>query len=242
MEKETLLSKYFEGSLSAKEQTSFETYLEEDEGFRLQFELEKDVQMAVRDTERDALKKKLQDFESERSVPSATKNLFWTPLRIAASIAILFGASWFVFNSDIFAPTDLYASNYEKYPNTAYTITRGDTSDTSLERKAFEAYERDDFGKAITYLIDLKGKTGLDYVDFYLGQAYLANGDAKKAAVVFEKISTVNSDFRAEALWYNALAQLKLKENFKAITILETLVAEGSFKKEKAENLLKNLQ
>ncbi|CAN0605873.1 unnamed protein product, partial [Ectocarpus sp. 12 AP-2014] len=176
--------------------------------------------MAVRDTERDALKKKLQDFERERSVPSATKTLFWTPLRIAASIAILFGASWFVFNSDIFAPTDLYASNYEKYPNTAYTITRGNTDDNSLERKAFEAYERDDFGKAITYLIDLKGKTGLDYVDFYLGQAYLANGDAKKAAVVFEKISTVNSDFRAEALWYNALAQLKLKENSKAIAIL----------------------
>ena len=241
MEKETLLSKYFEGSLSVNEQTSFETYLEEDEDFRLQFELEKNVQMAVRDSKRETLKKKLQHFERERSEPSATKTLFWTPLRIAASIAILFGASWFVFNSDIFAPTDLYASNYEKYPNTAYTITRGDTSDTSLERKAFEAYERNDYDNAIVYLIDLKKQTRLDYVDFYLGQAYLANGDAKKAAVVFEKISAVNSDFRAEALWYNALAQLKLKENSKAITQLKTLIEDGSFKKIEAKQLLEDL-
>lgn len=243
MEKEILLYKYFEGSLSPSEQDSFELFLKEDEDFRLQFELEKDVQKAVQNSNREVLKSKLQGFENERSKTSSPKRLFWKPLRIAASIAILLGASWFIFNSVIFdGPEELFATHYEKYPNTAYTITRGDANDNSLERKAFEAYERNDYNIAIRSLKKLKEKTGLDYVDFYLGQSYLANGDTEEAILIFEKINAINSDFKSEALWYEALAQLQLKEKPKAISKLKTLIEDGSFKKEEAENLLKNLQ
>ena len=243
MEKETLLYKYFEGSLSQDEQLRLDRFLEEDEDFKEQFELEKNVQKVVRDAERSSQKKKLQQFESELLEKDSSKITFWKPMRIAASIAILLGASWFIFNFGIFKGVDdLYASNYAKYPNTAYTITRGDVNDNSLERQAFEAYELNDYQMAIHYFTELKDKTRLDYVDFYLGQSYLANGDTEKAIETFEKISAINSDYKSEALWYAAMAHLKLKQNKSAIPYLESLLEDGSYKFESAKTLLEDLK
>jgi tetratricopeptide (TPR) repeat protein len=243
MEKETLIYKYFEDSLSSKEQVLLEQFLEEDSDFKLQFDLEKNVQAAVKNSERNILKKKLQGFEEGLSVSSKSKNTFWKSLRIAASIALLVGASWFLSTSDLFAtPDTLYAKNYEQYPNTVYTITRGESNDTSIERKAFEAYESGKYQIAIDYLKELKTETGLDYVDFYLGQSYLANGDIQEAIDTFEKIGLINSDYRAEALWYQALAHLKLEQNEKSITLLNILLKEGTYKMNAATNLLDKLE
>ena len=243
MEKETLLLKYFNGSLSTEEQLLFEQYLIDDVDFNAQFEFEKNVQSVINDGERKTLKNKLQQFELKRTTVQPTKINFWKPIRIAASIAILVAASWFIYTSSIFdGPEDLYASNYEKYPNTVYTITRGDAMDTSLERKAFEAYESERYTMAIEYFKELKAETGLDYVDFYLAQSYLANGDEQKAIEVFKKISSVNSDYKGEALWYQALAFLKLKMNNDAVSLLQTLSKEGSYKQQEAKALLKKLE
>ncbi|WP_027077645.1 tetratricopeptide repeat protein [Maribacter antarcticus] len=243
MEKENLIDKYFAGSLSLEEQVLFENFLKVDSDFKIQFELEKNVKAAVKGSEREILKRKLQGFEEGRSVSSKTKNTFWIPLRIAASIVILLSASWFLFNFGFLATTDtLYDANYEQYPNTVYTITRGESNDTSIERKAFEAYESGEYQIAIDYLKKLKTETGLDYVDFYLGQSYLANGDTQEAIDTFEKIGLINSDYRAEALWYQALAYLKLEQNEKSITLLNILLKEGTYKMNAATNLLDKLE
>ncbi|MEP2277950.1 hypothetical protein [Maribacter sp.] len=243
MDKEQLLLKYFDGSLTETERITFNQLVESDIEFKAQFEFEKDVKSIVRTSENDNLKKKLQGFESELSgVANQKKQNFWKPLSIAASIALLVGLSWFVFNSDVFNGTEeLYASNYEKYPNTVYTITRGDVSDESLERLAFEAYETNDYDIAITYLIELKEKTGLDYVDFYLGQVYLANGDYLKATDKFQEIISINSEFKDEGYWYAALANLKLEQKEEAENLLEQLINMGTYKKDEATKLLKEL-
>ncbi|WP_430428187.1 tetratricopeptide repeat protein [Maribacter litoralis] len=242
-DKEQLLLKYFDGSLTADEKVNFNQFLESDAEFRTQFEFEKDVKSVVRKTENDSLKKTLQGFESELSdVPSQKKQNFWKPLSIAASITLLIGISWFVFNSDVFNGTEeLYAANYEKYPNTVYTITRGDATDESLERLAFEAYETDDFETAITYLTELKEKTRLDYVDFYLGQAYLANGDYLKATEKFQEIISINSEFKDEGYWYAVLANLKLEQEEEAEKLLEQLIKIGTYKRNEAAELLEKL-
>lgn len=243
MDKEQLLLKYFDGSLTETEKVVFDQLVESDVEFKSQFEFEKDVKSVIRNKENDSLKKKLQGFETELSGGSKQKNkTFWKPLSIAASIALLVGLSWFVFNSDAFNGTEeLYASNYEKYPNTVYTITRGDVADESLERLAFEAYETNDYDVAITYLIELKEKTRLDYVDFYLGQAYLANGDYLKATDKFQEIILINSEFKDEGYWYGALAKLKLEQEEEAIILLEKLIKMGTYKKDEATKLLKEL-
>ncbi|WP_339840616.1 hypothetical protein [uncultured Maribacter sp.] len=244
MDKEKLVLKYFDGTLTKDEQIVFNQFLESDANFKAQFELEKDVQAVIRENERVELKRKLQGFESELGTKvTLAKRTFWKPFQIAASIILLLGASWFVFNSDIFnGPEELYATSYEKYPNTVYTITRGDTADTSLERLAFEAYETNDYEAAIKYLKELKDKTGLDYVDFYLGQSYLGNGETLKAINEFEKTISINGEYKQEAFWYAALAHLKLDHKNKAKDLLIELIENETYKLDEATELLEKLK
>lgn len=243
MEKETLLHKYFENTLSQEEQKIFDDLLEHDVDFQEQFKFEEDVKKAIADKERAHLKKKLQGYEKQLSKPEQKKNAFWKPLRIAASIALIIAAGWYFYTNSISnSPEELFASNYEIYPNTVYSITRGDVDDTSLERKAFEAYEQNDIQSALVLFEELSAKSGLDYVDFYLAQVNLANEETQKALSAFEGIITQNNDFKTEALWYASLCRIKLNQPKSAVPLLEQLIEDGSYKKEAASSLLKELQ
>ncbi len=243
MEKETLLYKYFENTLSSEEQGLFDKLLKEDPNFQEQVKFEEDVRKVIGDKERLVLKKKLQEFETQLPKPEPRKNKFWKPLRIAASITLLFAAGWYFYTMSFsVTPEELYASNYEIYPNTVYSITRGDINDTSLERKAFESYEKNDVKAGIDHFEELSAKSGLDYVDFYLAQLYLANDQTQNALTKFEGIIKENSDFKTEALWYAALCKLKLNKPKEASPLLEILIENGSYKKEESISLLKKLQ
>tara|TARA_R110000868_G_scaffold289544_4_gene549779 strand:+ start:5203 stop:5934 length:732 start_codon:yes stop_codon:yes gene_type:complete len=243
MDKEQLLTNYFQGELTSNELEEVNALLKEDVEFLEQFNFEKNLQMAIKDKERSKLKEKLQRFEAQKPAPRAISRNRFTPMRIAASIVILLAVVWLIYTiSFTSSPEELYAANYDKYPNTVYAITRGNTEDTSLERKAFEAYEANDILKAIGYFQDLKQKSGLDYVDFYLAQAYLANNDFRNAVPLFEKIIEENADFKAEALWYAALANIKTGQETKAKQQLEALILVGSYKKALATELLEKLK
>ncbi len=242
MEKEKLLYHYFRGSLNPEELIIFNKLLEENIEFKAQFEFEKDVQLSIKDSKRNELKRKLQGFEIENKKQSVNKTTFWNPLRIAASIILLLGASLYFYSVNLsLNPEKLYASNYEKYPNTVYSITRGETTDNTLERKAFEAYENNNTKIAIGYFEELRKKSGLDYVEFYLAQTYLSNGDIQKALTIFEKIISEKTDFKTEALWYASLGHIKMKEEMNAMPYLEALIKDGSYKKTEAQKLLEKL-
>jgi tetratricopeptide (TPR) repeat protein len=243
MEKETLLYKYFENTLSPEEQEFFDELLKKDPDFQEQVRFEEDLKRVVIDKERLVLKKKLQEFEAQLEKTGSRKNIFWKPLRIAASIALLFVAGWYFYTTSFSAtPEELYASNYEIYPNTVYPITRGDGNDVSLERKAFESYEKNDIKVAIGLFEELSERSGLDYVDFYLAQMYLANNEIPRALNKFQSIISEENDFKTEALWYASLCKLKLNRPKEAIPLLEKLVEDGSYKKQASVSLLKKLR
>ena len=65
MDKETLLLKYFEGTLNAEEQLAFTAFMKEDAKLREQVALEEDVQHVIRHRENNALKSKLKGNESQ---------------------------------------------------------------------------------------------------------------------------------------------------------------------------------
>ena len=244
MDKETLLYSYFSNSLTEDERNQFQKLLETDAGFKEQFELEQNLKRVIRKKESQHLKSKLIDFEHGIEKPATTSN--WKAgirkWSMAASVALLMALGWYGYNAFSGADyNELYNANFQQYPNTVYTITRGDNTDTSLERQAFEAYELKQYQIAINYFKELKDKTGLDYVDFYLGQSYLSNGENLNAIVEFAKISSTNSDYKAEALWYEALAQLKLEKTKESVLLLQALLQDGSYKKQEAQELLEKL-
>lgn len=243
MDKENLLLRYFSKQLTEEQEKTFHELLETDEEFKAQFEFENDLKCVIKKNENENLKQKLVDFEkgidrSKQSSNSKSSFKYWS---MAASIALLMGLGWFAYNT--FSGPDygeLYAANFEAYPNTVYTITRSD-GEQSLERDAFAAYEAGDYEKAVTAFLDLKTKGGTTHTDFYLAQSYLHLGKDQEAIEALKRVILNDMGFKAEANWYLALAYLKSEDEVNAITTLNRHIENFDYNRENSQALLKEL-
>ncbi|RKR15415.1 tetratricopeptide repeat protein [Maribacter vaceletii] len=244
MEKEQLLYQYFSGTLTPEQEKEFNALLSSDTEFKAQFAFEQSLQKVIQDKEGKALKNKLKDFEAD--IKQNTKpviKLNFQKWSIAASIVLLVGIGWLGYNSAFGTNYNtLYEDNFQQYPNTVYSITRGAEEDNSLERKAFVAYETNDIVSAIELLTALNAKEENSYVDFYLAQAYLNNNEPKKAIPFFKEVIAEKGEFSSEAMWYTALSYLKLKDKEKAKLALKDVIATGNYKTTEAELLLQELE
>lgn len=241
MEHEELINKYFQETLDQGEKEQFDALLENNKGFKEQFLFEKDLREAIKDQERKALKLKLQDLEKNLARPATSKTTSWKIWRIAASVAVLIAAGWYIYNSNFKGGlSELYEANYDKYPNTVYNITRGSEDNTAI-RKAFVAYEANDDSKAIALFQELKQSEYPIYIDFYIAQSYLKLGKNKEAITLMEQLAYGDGQFKAEALWYLSLGYIKANDKENAINSLQALILDGNYKKEEAKALLKQL-
>lgn len=243
MDKELLLYRYFSDQLTDDEQLLFNDLLEKDLEFKAQFEFESHLKRVINKNQKQNLKQKLIGFEKEieaknKSISSKPRLKNWS---IAASIALLIGLGWIAYST--FSRPDydnLYAANFETYPNTVYTITRSD-ADQSLERNAFAAYEASDYEKAAAAFLDLKTKNGSTHINFYLAQSYMHLGKDNEAIEILKSVIFNDMEFKAEAHWYLALAYIKTKDELKAVAMLNNLIENFDYKKEKAQALLAEL-
>ncbi|MBD0852550.1 tetratricopeptide repeat protein [Maribacter arenosus] len=243
MDKEELLYKFFSNQLTSEEEKTFQELLETDKEFKAQFEFENDLKRVIKKNEKENLKHKLIGFEKEINAKDKNNPSKWTfkNWSIAASIALLVGLGWIAYNT--FSGPDynkLYATNFEAYPNTVYTITRSD-GDQSLERDAFAAYEASNYEKAVTAFLELKIEGSSTHTDFYLAQSYLYLGKDQEAIEALKSTILNDAEFKAEAHWYLSLAYLKSKNKEKAIATLKGLIENFDYNKERAQALLKAL-
>jgi len=236
MNKDELLYLYFSNSLTKSQEQQFKELLDNDAEFKAQFDFENNLKQVIKAEKSDALKDKLKGFEMDLS---KTEDKSWFNWRIAASIVLLLGASWFGYES-LFGLdyNSLYDDNYTNYPNTVYTITRSDENN-SLQREAFVAYETGDFKLALEKFKSIKEEE--PYFNFYKAQSYLGLDNLDEAKALFEKELLSDSQFKAEALWYLALINLKQKNKTEATGHLKDLITSHNYKKEEAKTLLNAL-
>ena len=243
MDKELLLYNYFANQLTEDEQLLFDELLKNDMDFKAQFEFEKDLKRVIKEYVNADLKEKLVGYEKEisakdKSNPSKWRFKNWS---IAASITLLIGLGWIGFKS-LSGPDydNLYQDNFEGYPNTVYTISRGD-GDTSKERDAFAAYEAGEYEKAVTAFQELRSTGGISHGDFYQALSYLQLGKNAQAIDLLKNVILNDEAFKAEANWYMALAYLKDSDKVNAVATLKKHVADFNYNKNKAEALLREL-
>lgn len=236
MDKAELLYRYFSNTLNKDESEALERLLETDMQFKAQFEFETNLKRVAKEKQRNDLKNKLQNFE----VKLTKKRAYTAPyfLKIAASILLLISTIWFVYTNFGGVNYDnLYTSNFEVYPNTVYTITRGDTINT-FERQAFSAYEIGNYNLALE---KFKAAETKDYFKFYMAQSYLEIKEFKKSKVLFLEIIENNDAFITESKWYLALIAIKNKDKKMASNYLNDLIKKGGYKSKQAKNILKKL-
>lgn len=238
MNNQDLIYHYFSNSLTAEQEITFKKILETDPDFKTEFDYENNLKKAIKSHESDALKTKLQGFESELKTPKNTSFKF-AFLAIAASLLFLMG--WFGYNS-IFSTNydNLYASNFTAYPNTAYTITRGDDT-VSAERDAFVAYETKNYEKALEYFNEIAETNQKEYIPFYKAQSYLNMDNLEQAKQLFAQVISNKAEFVAESTWYLALIAIKEKDKVQAIDYLEKLIANYNYNQAQAKELVKKL-
>lgn len=243
MNKENLILDYFSNNLSNNDKQELESLLKEDAEFKAQFDLETNLAKAIKSHKGDILKEKLKGFEKDLTIKqpkkTATSVFNYKNFAIAASVALLLG--WFGYQS-VFSPSysNLYQDNFSTYPNTVYTITRGDTYN-SLEREAFVAYESKDYKTAIEKLDAISLNSKKPYFNFYKAQAYLNLNDITNAKAFFVMTIQENNSFVAESNWYLALIYLKENDKEEATKYLNNLVSNYDYNKEKALQILKKL-
>ncbi len=240
MDKDILIAKYFSGELSSTEQQELTMLLESDPDFKTEFELQVDIQKAIKLSNREEKKTLLEQYEKDRMVDNhtVTSKRKWLP--IAAAIALLFSLGIYIGTNISPNGPELYDDYYELYPNTVYSITRSG-GEVSIERSAFEAYESGDYASAIGFFSQLQNTSRLKNINFYMGQAYLANSEYQNAINAFKEVVNVNEDFTQESRWYVSLAYLKLDDLENAKTALVEVSEKNSYKKEEAQALLKEL-
>lgn len=236
MNNEELLYLYFSDGLTASQEEVFNNLLENDAEFKAQFEFENNLKRVITDKESESFKAKLKGFEAEHRQQTSKPKFNW---RIAASIIFFLGAGYFGYQSFFGVDyNELYQSNYTTYPNTVYSITRSDTTN-SMERQAFVAYEAEDYETAIANFDKIENKIS-DY-NFYKAQAYLQLNDLDKAEGLLINLFNGKSQFKAEANWYLALIQLKKGNKIEAKQYLKTLILDYKYKKAEAKALLNTL-
>ena len=241
MNREELVERYFAGQLSEDEARQLNEALQKDATFAEEFELEKDLQVALVDFGKDQLKSELLNLEAEKE-GRQRKSYDYRWWRYAAAAILIMGLSIFgaLFIGDKFTPEELYAENFEPYRNIIAPVVRGENAEGLLER-SFALYERGDYDQAEQAFTTLYEATGDRYLLFYRGNALLALGRAEEAITVFKSHQETRDNFYYKSRWYLALAYLKHNQAEEAIGLLRDQVRDKAFNYTSAEVLLDKL-
>ncbi len=244
MKNHDLIDRYFENSLSPKEQKLFNDLLQNNLEFNDEFLFQKDLKKVIAIKQKEELKSTLIEIES-RSQKNSTLLLIPKKWMIAASLLIVTSlGTWGV--QSVYYPSNeaIYADYFEASRNTVQPVVRGENINT-IEYRAFVAYESQNYHKAINLFNSVKNPEEA-YIHFYKGLSYLAINKPEEAINLLEPLSKINmmegknKGFNEMARWYLALSYIKINENENAVNALNSIINNSSsnYKKEAASEVL----
>lgn len=260
------IEQYLEGTLEGDALASFENKLAKDNSFATEVELFMDMKETIRRTEQKKIQQSLKNvhnqlteekfFERQNKRTSQKPSSIFRVLSLAASVALLIGAAFFLFGSNQPTSAELFAAVYQPETNNITTIVE-DLSDYGMvdpeaQRKdeliaALAVYESKNYAAAKTSLEAHLQKYPTDKIaQFYLGISLLETKDYQGATDYFSALTQDNTfELADDAEWYAALGNLG-QNTSKKTQIAKLLLAKiaannATTYQSKAKNILQQL-
>jgi hypothetical protein len=194
------------------------------------------------------LNKKLDELRAlEKALPtvepeSATVRMlhYWKPLTAAAVIIMAVAFIFLLTRSE--TPEQLYARNFEPYPNVFEPTQRGVDPTTDKRATAFSMYEQKKYAEAAKLFSVLLSEKEEPELLLLLGNSNMALGHDDEAKNNFLTLIRDFDVLDEQAKWYLSLCYLKSGESEKAKVIWGELGDPKITYSEKAKNLLKQVK
>jgi tetratricopeptide (TPR) repeat protein len=222
----------FEHDISEEEFLSIERYLRKEMSDleRMQFLLRLNASQSLREkTEASrlmfigiaeaALEGKLQNFHLDHATKPKAKVFamkYWAAA--AAVLVLIISVTWLLTR-----PTEnekIYSELFQADPG---LITSMGATEDYVFNHAMVDYKSGNYNKAISSWESLRKQSpNSDTLNYFLGVAWMADDKAAESVPFLEKVvSQSESSFREDAVWYLALAYIRLDSKEKAVSLLE---------------------
>jgi tetratricopeptide (TPR) repeat protein len=221
------IEKYLSGELSKEATETFEAHIGENDELRNQVENHRRFLRGLELGFNRELKAQLRQEEQritgqdEKNKRRAIPTQFY--FGIAAAIALIL-ISVFLLRTQSSNTTEYFVTYYQPYPNIENPVSRSENSG----QNAYAYYEQGQYSEALNLFSQIiMENPAIPAPVFYSGICQLELGETVTAIALFKQVQAMekNSYSRA-ALWYEALANLKISEKSRAVEIL-TGIAEG---------------
>ncbi len=229
--------------MSDQERKAFLREMEENEALRSEVALQTELINAI---ETESMKAALTSMHEEhfgKGAPSAgNRGVFRLPRgwAMAASVAVLITAGWFLLRSPEAPTAQLYTQYYITDPGLATTLSV--QSDPTFVEGMVD-YKLGKIEAAIErWQPLLQQNPTSDTLRYYLGMAYLESDQTMLAIEQLGQVRSVDTDLSERAQWYLALAHLKNENTTEAVKLLQQLANSNSGKlSDRASQLLTEL-
>lgn len=224
-----LLDDYLAGRLAPEARHLLELRLATDYDLKQQLEEMAALQEGIRSAGRKEMLSEIEGWERTAQHKEGVAVPLWRkPWAVGIAATVLIAITWFLFSPDQKPSNELFAKNFEPYPNVVMPAVRGSSPDSPLPLKeAFSAYDNEEYERAATLFenVEVKNET----VWLYLGNCYLGLGKAAEAIRVLENLKQAGSTFATQGRWYLALAYVLNGENQKAMLLLQPLESDPAY-------------
>lgn len=206
---------YILGRLPAEEREAFDMLIRQNPDLKKEVDHLKLIRKGITQHQRQVLKKHLQQME-----PAASGFKWW--YAAAALIPLIALCIWYFYPA---SGESVYYAYYTTYPNYEAGISRNETGSSDNRALAFQLYEKGQFKAAIQQLQTIIDENPEDSPAlFYLGLSYLETDSPEKAIPHLKALAEkTSSDYQEAALWYYALAHLKLDNKSEAVNAFSQL-------------------
>jgi len=231
-----LIEQYLEGTLKGSDLDTFNQRMEEDQEFRSSLEEMETMVSGIRYSGRRKVKQELETLEA---------NLPEIALDQDTPVIPLFKRKWFAAAASvlIIAISALWLPDYrwsllspQSAPQAAVTCT------PFLRDQAYQAYDRQEYQKAVDAFLSIPEHEQEVEDQLYLGISYLSLQNMQEAVTVLKTYVQEQEQFKLQAQWYLALAYIAQGESELAVPLLNQVSTERGFKAVEAQNLLQQLK